>query len=293
MHPVSCDKSCRLKVWGLLVISLAGSILPTNPSMATPPDEPPRPPSLDTSGTAKPKRQPQVTIQPRGALGFGFNIPELLPIEAYLFTHHGISWRLFAVWPLPFNVRVEYARSVLATEGGLSVENPNLNIDFDGRYGPQFGLEALFHPFDDSFYTSIGLSYRELHLAGDLLSNVILTSSAGSAELNSLISLQAEARTRQVAARASMGWLWPISEHNAYCNLNLLGAVIPIGYTFSQVSMQADIVNPVATVDVKNATIEEAERSFADDLARQAEDSLEPLESLVLPIIGISGGIYF
>ncbi|MFW7379418.1 MAG: hypothetical protein ACOH5I_11460 [Oligoflexus sp.] len=226
------------------------------------------------------------------AVGLGVNIPDVFPIEAYWLPSRWISMRAFFVVPLPFKVRVEYGRSVLANQGGLSIENPDLTVDFDGTYGPQYGLETLLRPLGGVFYLGMGMSYRKLSLQGDLLSDLILTSSAGSIETNSLISLQARADTAQIVYRASLGWLWTFWDDQCYFNFTLFGLTLP-QRAFSDVYMRAKILNPIATVEVRNEIIEEAERRFADDLAGQARDSLRPVERLVVPIIGLSGGFSF
>lgn len=226
------------------------------------------------------------------AIGLGVNLPDLFPIEAYWMPSRWIGLRAFFVIPLPFDVRVEYGRSVLANQGGLSIENPDLVVDFDGIYGPQYGLETLIRPLGGNLYLGLGMSFRKLSLEGDLISDLILTSSAGSIETNSLISLQARADTAQIVYRASLGWLWTFWDDQCYLNFTLFGLTLP-QRAYSNVSMRAKILNPIATVDVRNEIIEEAERRFADDLARQARESLRPVERLVAPIIGLSGGFSF
>jgi len=230
--------------------------------------------------------------QRQWALGLGINIPDLFPIEIYWLPSSWISLRAFGVFPLPFKVRVEYGRSVLANQGGLSIENPDLTVDFKGIYGPQYGMETLVRPFEGSFYLGFGMSYRKLSLEGDLLSDLILTSSAGSVETNSVISLRARADAAQFVYRANLGWLWTFWNDRCYINFTLLGLTLP-QQASSNVRMQAKILNPIATVDVRNEIIEEAERRFADDLARQAKESIKPVERLAVPIIGLSGGFSF
>lgn len=226
------------------------------------------------------------------ALGIGANIPDLLPIEAYWLASPSLSLRTFVAMPLPFTVRVEYERSVLARRGGLAIENPDLTVDFAGTYGPQFGLETLYHPFQSNFYLGMGMSYRQLKLLGSLLSELILTSSAGSVDTNSLISLKTKGETRQYVYRASLGWMWFFREGRSYINLTVFGITIP-ERAKSEVSMQAKILNPNAKIEVKNEVIEEAEQRFADDLSRKARKTIRPVERLQLPIIGLSGGISF
>lgn len=229
---------------------------------------------------------------PSFALGLGVNIPDILPFELIWLASPWMSLRTFIVPTLPFSIRVEYGRSVLATQNGLSIENPDLTVDFEGVYGPQLGSEVMVRPFRGNFYLAYGLSFRRLQLEGDLLSELILTSSAGSVETNSLISLKAKADASQFVQRVSIGWLWTFYANRCYVNFTLLGLTVP-HRAQSDVRVEGKILNPNATVEVRNEIIEEAERRFAEDLSRQARDTIRPVEKLSLPIIGLSGGITF
>ncbi|SMF54782.1 hypothetical protein [Pseudobacteriovorax antillogorgiicola] len=222
------------------------------------------------------------------SLGLGLNVPDIIPLEGMVRYDGLFAFRGFFVPSLPFDVKVEYSRGVLANQDGLAIENPDLTIDFDGVYGPQWGLEFLIFPFQESLYIGFGWSRRALSLEGRIDSNLILSSSAGSINTNSVISIEARARVVQTVNRISLGWKVPIG--SIYLSFNL-------GYTFpeggqSQLEMKGNIANPSAIEDISNQTIEEAERTFEADLEDQTRDDVDKVKDFEAPILGISIGMY-
>ena len=98
----------------------------------------------------------QTTLNPFGEfysryfstfLGFGLGLPEVVPVEFMMNYHNLVSVRAFYVPTVPFKIRIEYPRGVLASQDDLTIENPDLNITFDSLYGPQLGTEILIFPF--------------------------------------------------------------------------------------------------------------------------------------------------
>ena len=221
-------------------------------------------------------------------VGLGAILPEFFPIEG-LARFKNIGVRAFYVPSLPFNVNVEYSKGVLANEGGLAVENPDLEIKFDGTYGPQWGLELQYFPFSGSFFVSIGQSRRSLTLQGGVSSPMILTSSAGSITTNSVFEVGAKARVIQSINRVTIGWYWTIQSYSYFSFV--LGYTFPNGGS-SQVDMEANIFNPSATQSVSNTTLEDAERQFELDMEEQTKDDVASVKELSTPIMGISMGIY-
>ena len=187
--------------------------------------------------------------------------------------------------PANFPVTVEYSRGVLAKQGAVAIENPDLEIEFEGQFGPNYGLDVQVYPFEGTFFISTGIGRRYLSLDGGLRSNLILTSSAGSIATNSEIDLRASAWVRQSIIRVSVGWEWKIFDGLGYLSFILVGYTHPMSGN-SGLSMAADLVNPKATIDVENEILEEAERKFESDLEEQTRDDVEPVENLGTPFIG-------
>ena len=230
-------------------------------------------------------------MEEQWAIGLGLGLPDILPISVRYQPVSYFAVQSYGVFALDFDVRVEYGRGVLASQGGLSIENPDLVVNFDGRYGPQYGIDLQFLPFSNAFYTSIGLGHRMLSLDGGLTSNVILTSSAGSISTNTVVVLNASAYVRQTTYRALLGWHWKVFEKRFFIDFSF-GYSGPLA-SDSNTDVRANIVNPAATIDIPNTAIEAAERQFETDLKRQTKESVEPIESLGLPHLALSGGFHF
>lgn len=238
---------------------------------------------------------PQET-SPRFSLGLGANIPDFFPLEGYLRFNRFLGLRVFYVPTLPFNLRVELPRDQLSSTGGITVENPDLNVKFDGKYGPQYGAEVMVFPTLGSFYVSAGISHRRLALDGGVSSDLILrsTASGSSIDTNTNFGIETQASTAQMVFRSALGWMWDIWMDRGYFNLTLIGITIP-KKTSSTINVTASITNPNAS-DPDGAipdALAETKAAKEAEMEDKALDAMKPVEKLVLPLIGISTGIHF
>lgn len=229
-------------------------------------------------------------------LGLGANIPDLFPIEGYARFNSFIALRLFYVPTIPFHLRVEMPRDELTSKGGIVVENPDLNIKFDCRYGPQYGAEFVVFPWLGSFYMTAGLSHRQLEMKGGVASNLILKSkdSGTSINTNTDFGIQTDASTSQLVFRTTMGWMWNVWADRGYFNLTLIGITIP-KKTHSSINVEATITNPNASDPSGSVpdAITETKAAKEAEMEDKALDAMKPVERLILPIIGLSGGFRF
>ncbi len=231
------------------------------------------------------------TAAEKWSVGLALSIPDGLPVELRYRLLPYLDLSAFASLPIDFTVRVEYGRGVLASQSGLSIENPDLDVDFNGRYGPQYGLDLRFFPWHNRFFLSLGWGLRQLNLRGKLNSNVILTSSAGSIDTNTVIALDARAFVQQSVYRVQTGWHWRFDKSPFYLSLTV-GLSGPVAAS-STAEVQTRIYNPAATVFIPNAIIQQAESQFANDLQRQTKDAIEPFRAITLPQLSLSSGFHF
>ena len=258
--------------------------------VSKPGHQPPRPqrPRLDES----PKKPDWLLPEPRVAFGVGLDVPELFPLEAYFFYNKWLSIRSFYVWPLPYKVRVEMPRDVVSKKGFI-VEHPDLNINFQLIYGPQYGWETMVFPFRGRFHLFGGASYRSLRLKGVVQSNLILRAEAGGEplETNSSVRIEADAATSQYVARAGLGYLY-VAPMGLYFNF-FAGYSRPYA-TKSGVEVKAAVVNTRASnqADV-NAALEGFKEAKEAEMEATALKQMRPVEKLALPILGLSLGVYF
>lgn len=229
-------------------------------------------------------------------LGLGMNMPEIFPIESYYILNEYVTFRGFFVLPIPFDLNVNLPEGQASSKkSGIAIRNPELDIQFDAVYGPQYGVEALFFPFGDELYLSMGLSYRTLNLDGGFTSNVIIMAQAtGQAiKTDTEVSLYADATTAQFVTRMNIGWIWKdrtLMGQGFYTNLTLLGLTKPYK-AHSQIKINGDVRNPTLKNSAEDEELQAWIQQKEKELEQKALKSMRVVEELSLPIIGISFGI--
>ena len=230
------------------------------------------------------------------AVGFGIgaNFPDMFPFAAYLKYKHTIDLRLFASPVMPFKVRVQMPEDEIKTQKGspVVIRTPATEISFDANYGPQYGLETLYHPFDGSFFVSFGLSVRSLSLKGDVETNVNIATVDGAYNGDSFtrLYLAANAKTSQAVMRSALGWRWPI--YNTGFFSFLMGYTKPYHH-HSNVKMQSELHTGSTPIDeTLNIALADLKKKKETDLEAQSLKAMRPVERLALPVIGVEMGFF-
>jgi hypothetical protein len=239
--------------------------------------------------------------KPRVALGVGLNVPEVLPIESYLFFGRYVALHFFATPVLPLKIRIEMPSDVISTKKGVGVATPDFTIHMKARYGPHYGAEALVFPFGGSFFIGAGASYRKLRLTGSAKTPILICSLIEAAKeppcgdpnaslrTETELELQADATTSAVLMRGSIGWFWHVGS-SAYVMFN--GGIVRPTHIRRGVSVTASVDSPGSDDDVNGALAQvKAEREA--DLESKALKEIHPFEEKPLPILGLSTGIRF
>lgn len=241
---------------------------------------------------------------PRAAAGIGLNVPELLPVEGWLFFGKYFALRGFYSPELPFNIRVEMPADVISTKKGIGVANPDFTINLKAHYGPQYGIDALVFPFGGSFFIAGGAAQRRMRLVGSAKSSILICSiievakeppcpdPEASLHPDTKLQIAADARTTALLFRGMVGFLWDVGDW-AYFSIQA-GATRP-----TQVRRQIKVV---AGLDFPSSdgSDEEITGALAQvkvereaDLERKAIKEMRPVDSKLLPILGLSTGIRF
>ena len=241
---------------------------------------------------------------PRAALGVGLNVPELVPVEAWLFFGKYFAIRGFYAPQLPFNIRVEMPSDVISTKKGVGVANPDFTINLKAHYGPHYGLEAMVFPFGGSFFIGGGAAHRTMRLVGSAKSSILICSLIEVAKEppcpdpdarlhpDTKLQVAADARTTALLVRGAIGFFWDVSDW-AYFTLQA-GATRP-----SQIRRRVKVTTGLdfpngdgADDDITGAlALVKTEREA--ELERKAIKEMRPVDSKLLPILGLSTGIRF
>lgn len=249
------------------------------------------------------RRQPRPWYLPRFAVGIGTNIPELIPIEGYAFFGRYFALRAFYTPPLPIPIRVNMPSDVIAvTDKTLAVANPAFTINGKATYGEHYGLEALVFPFGGSFFLGLGASHRHMRVVADAKSPILVCSVIEAAkdppcgdptaaiETRTDLTAHADATTDALLLRGSVGWFWHVGAAG-YFMFNM-GIAHP-----TRIERSASVDVGLATPEDPNPQITGALAELRNerqaDLNNQAAAALSPVDTKVLPILGVGAGVRF
>lgn len=225
------------------------------------------------------------------SIGAGLNFPDIFPIESHWLISRKWAVTGFVVPKIPFNIRVEMPSDQISSKDGVIIEHPAFNVNFKAEYGPQIGIGTKFFPTARSFYLLGGLSYRSLSLDGSVSSSLILrTEAAPGFETNSIFNIFAKSTTTQYVGRFGVGFHWRIL-NRGYIDLNLVGATLPAS-SKSNAQVSANVTNPKAPTQEEGEALKEFKAEKETEMEEKAIKSLDPLDRQVLPLIGLTIGIY-
>lgn len=249
-------------------------------------------------------RGPRPWYVPRAALGVGLNVPELLPFEGWLFFGRHVALRAFYTPELPFNIRIEMPSDVISTKKGVGVANPEFTIRLKAYYGPHYGLEGLAFPFGGSFFVGGGAAYRAMRLVGSAKSAILVCSifevakeppcpdPAASLRPDTKLQLDADARTSAILLRGMLGWFWDVGDWG-YLSLQA-GATRPTQIR-RKVSVVATLDTPGSAEEDQDITgaLAQVKAEREAELERKAIKEMRPVDTKLLPILGLSAGVRF
>lgn len=239
---------------------------------------------------------------PRAALGLGFNVPEIAPVEGWLFFGRYAALRLFYTPVLPFNIRVEMPSDVVSTKKGIGVANPDFVIRLKAYYGPHYGAELAVFPMGGSFYIFAGASHREMRLTGSAKSQILICSlievakdppcgnPAAALRPETQLGVTADARAEALLARGGLGFFWHVGPW-AYVNLSLGVSKPRVVRPYVKVVTSLD--SPAEGEEDQDITgaLAEVKKEREADLERKALKEMRPVTEKTLPILGLTAGI--
>jgi len=247
-------------------------------------------------------RKKRPWFKPRFALGGGVNLPEFVPIEAYMFFGKYFAIRGFYTPPLPFNIRVEMPSDILSTKKKIGVANPDFTIKFKAVYGPQYGFEGLYFPTGKSFFVSGGGSFRQIELSGHTKSPLYVCSLQEVAKnppcgdeskrltTSTQIELAADTITTSLVARGAMGWMWDVGRVGYF---TLYGGYAKPFNIKKNASITANLDSPQTEDEALTGALEQFKAEKEAELRDKALSEIGPSTEKPLPILGISFGVRF
>lgn len=245
------------------------------------------------TGLQKPKKERKLAKKKRLGIDVGMHFPDMTPIGVFYRFSTSYALRGFISPQWPFNIKVEFPEDTISSQNGITLSHPDLNAHFDATYGPQWGLEGYYFPFQGSFYLALGASYRRLLLDGRVSSSLNLeVPGQESVSTNSIFSIKAKADTSQYVLRSAVGFHWPLIFWNSYAELILLGVSLPFS-AHSHVSVSGDIINPKAPDQVLSEALATFKAEKEVEMEQKAKEAMRPVEELILPMIGVRFGVYF
>ena len=256
------------------------------------------PPTADasTKGTTR------SWYSPRFAVGGRADVPELLDIEGFAFWGSRIGLRVFYAPAVPIPLKVEIPSDVVSAnkKTGLAVANPAFTVTGQLTYGQQWGAELMAFPMGGSFFIAFGASQRHLRLVADARSSVLVCSlieaakeppcgdAAAAVKSRTELTAHADATMSALLVRGAIGGLWHLGRVG-YLTLSL-GVAKPTRLSHN-VGVDVGLGTPdTPSVDL-SGPLEEVRSQRRADLQGQAIKALQPIESGVLPILGLSAGL--
>ena len=228
-------------------------------------------------------------------MGMGVNFPDIIPIFAHLRYKRSLDFKLFVTPPVPFKIRVDMPDDAIKTKKGspVIIRTPAVEIVFNAIYGPQYGLDMTYYPFDGAFFVGMGASFRSLELKGDVESNVNITTTDGSYTGDSFtkLYLAADAKTSQSVIRGMAGWRWTMFNDGYFAFL--LGYTVPYHH-YSTIKIDSDLRTGSPHIDETiNAALADLKAQKESEMESQSLKAMKPVERLALPLIGMEWGWNF
>jgi len=232
------------------------------------------------------------TIPYQQGVGVGLDIPEIFPVE-YVGWHEYFGWRAFWSAPYDFNVRVEMPDDVISNSKGIEISHDALDFTLKATYGSNYGAEAFVFPFGGSFFTAAGLSYRQFRLRGEVQAplHIRVQGSEYRATTKTEFGARADARTEAWLARLQFGWIFRLFDRG-YTKISLVGVARPIS-SHSTVEADAIIDAPGEENDDVAGALFELKKLKEKEMQAKALQEIKPVESKLMPVIGMTVGLLF
>jgi hypothetical protein len=233
-----------------------------------------------------------MTIPYQQGVGVGLDLPDVFPVE-YVGWYEYFGWRAFVSAPYSFNVRVEMPDDVLSNAKGIEVSHDALDFTLKATYGSNYGMEVFAFPFGGSFFGAAGVSYRQFRLRGEVLAplHIRVQGSEYRATTKTEFGARADAKTEALLARVQMGWIFRVLDQG-YAKISLLGVAKPI-FSRSTVIADAIIDAPGEENDDVAGALFELKKLKEDEMQGKALQEIRPVESKLMPVIGVTVGYLF
>lgn len=226
----------------------------------------------------------------RWSLELPLGFPEGLGADFQYLSSPVFSLHAFYHVPTPLRVKTQVKSRKLVDRDGFLIRSPNIDLPFHVQLGPHHGAGASFRPFGSAFYLMLAWESRLITIDSVVQSQLEVIDSQNRAMTNTLFRAEASTRTQQSLLRPSLGYRWDIGDSNYFFSL-YSGWSRPY-QAHSTVKSEVRVRNPEASnpADVDARNLQDAEAEQGRVIEQKLSQELKKLESLSLPVFGISIG---
>ncbi len=226
----------------------------------------------------------------RWSLELPLGFPEGLGADLHYMSSPRFSLNVFYHVPTPLRVKTLVKSRKLVDRDGFLIRSPNIDLPFHVQLGPHHGAGASFRPFGTAFYLMLAWESRLITIDSVVQSQLEVIDSQNRVMTNTLFRAEASTRTQQSLLRPSLGYRWDLGESNYFFSLYSGWSRPYAGH--SSVKSEVRVRNPEASnpSDVDARNLQEAEAVQGRVIEQKLIQELKKLESLSLPVFGISIG---
>lgn len=223
-------------------------------------------------------------------LGFKFSIPEGSGLELQVQPSPYWALNVHAMAAPKIKINYSIPSKYLLSDSAYAIEQPNINLPIDAKFGPHYGAGISVFPFAGTFYLSGSLQRRTISLHSSAESPVNFINSDTSVESNSILYADAKTRTSQSISKFEFGQRVPFAHDKLYFSW-----FAGLSFAFASQSYQH------VDIELRNAKATVAAEGIADNFKdkedfeeakaeRELIKMLKDFEHLVLPAAGLSIG---
>ena len=223
-------------------------------------------------------------------LGFKFALPEGSGLELQIQPSPYWAVSVHGMFAPKIKVNYSIPSKFLLSESAYAIEQPNISLPIDVKFGPHYGAGLSVFPFHGTFYLSGALQRRTISLSSSAESPVTFLSSETSIESNSVLYAEAKTHTNQSVAKFELGQRVPFAFDKMYFSwfAGISATVASQSNQFVNIELRnSKATNPSESVADNFQDKEAFEEAKAEN---ELSKMLEDIEHLILPTAGISIG---
>jgi hypothetical protein len=232
-------------------------------------------------------------------VGTGLMSPEVLPFEFNLRIKKRFMFRGYIAPPT-----VRFRMPVTVPEYSLNatlfkVYSPQQQLNADITYGPHYGTEAYYLPWQGRFYFGGGFGIRQITASMDdsleFFVCQVNDKNCGKAANPASVHITGSATTTTILGRSALGWLFKPAK-NFYVNVIGIGLSVPLKSTLDQ-DLNVELENtrlPPWLNNVLSASVNRSLDPYEASIAQSLYDAYaSKYDKYPMPMAGVIFGFAF